>query len=467
MNIKTLLYLALAILPLLLASYFLFLKDPPIWPDEGTSLHMAKAILQTGKINAQNYGGIPEEAAISGIAFPPLYFYLLGIWTSIMGENIEAIRSLSLILGGITIAIFFYITKTIFGNPIISLWGALLLSFSTSISRAARFGRPEILTFVLFLLTLLISLKLLKNPKSPKLLLLAALFAALSFASHPLGLISVAILMLAIFFSSLKFKMKLIFWSLTLLILSLISAAWILTTQTSLEGFAETLFLAQNAKLIKYTNYPLIPTNLTTWNLLIYPFLALSLLMLKKHPFIALASLITFLWVSFQKESYYLLYTQPLFILLALLLPKISRVVFIVLLLIINIYIQFFEIGFYTPTANLLSIQVFDYHQFTYEIKNSLPDKPITIFLSSIPDPSLDLMQNPNYKLYQAIDPHFPLDEIRYKQALDESDYIIYTWFPHEFLAVYAKENAESTYEVFSGGYGATILKLKPKNQRI
>ena len=108
---KLSLLIALAILPLLLASYFLFLKDPPVWPDEATSFHQAQALLQTGKINADNYGGIPIEAKKAGLGFPPLYFITLGTWTNVFGGSIESIRALSVMLATLTATVFFFIVK--------------------------------------------------------------------------------------------------------------------------------------------------------------------------------------------------------------------------------------------------------------------------------------------------------------------------------------------------------------------
>src|SRR3989344_5133584 len=101
----------LAILPLLFSSYFLFLKDPPVWPDEATSFYQAKTLLETGKMNADIYGGIPSDAIKSGLAFPPLYFFTLGVWTNIFGDKIEAIRTLSLTLGVATLIVFYYLLK--------------------------------------------------------------------------------------------------------------------------------------------------------------------------------------------------------------------------------------------------------------------------------------------------------------------------------------------------------------------
>ena len=155
----------------------------------------------------------------------------------------------------------------------------------------------------------------------------------------------------------------------------------------------------------------------------------------------------------------------------------------------------------YTPHKNLVGLQPYDYHQFTELVKealvplclpppviarNKVPsqsglnsteittsplaprnDVECTIFLSTVPDLYLALKENPQYSLKHAIDPNYPINEENYKKVLDQTDIIIYTWLPHEFLANYVTINAQSVIPVEQpGGYGAFIVKLKPKDQR-
>ena len=134
--------------------------------------------------------------------------------------------------------------------------------------------------------------------------------------------------------------------------------------------------------------------------------------------------------------------------------------------ILINFYIQFFDIESYTPHKTFYQLESFNYHQFTKRIKDALPDKPLTLFLASIPDAYLDLKNNTKYKLYQAIDPNYPISESEYKKALDQSDYIIYTWLPHDLLASYVYSFGLNNINIQAGGYNVTIAELKPKNQR-
>ena len=75
---------------------------------------MAKTLLETGKMNAGNYGGIPDVAVGAGLGFPPVYFFILGIWARVFGESIEAIRALSLTIGLLSAIIFYFLANAIF-----------------------------------------------------------------------------------------------------------------------------------------------------------------------------------------------------------------------------------------------------------------------------------------------------------------------------------------------------------------
>ena len=66
----------------------------------------------------------------------------------------------------------------------------------------------------------------------------------------------------------------------------------------------------------------------------------------------------------------------------------------------------------------------------------------------------------------QAIDPDYPVDEEKYKSDLNQADYVIYTWLPHDFLASYVQINAETIVNIEGGGYGVNVAKLKSREKR-
>lgn len=472
--------IALTLLPLLISAYFLFLKDPPVWPDEGTSLHMAKAIRQTGRINAQIYGGIPKVAAEAGLGFPPLYFMALGGWTKVFGESIESIRALSLLLGVVTLAVFYFVILNVVTKKLYPLLGSLLLSVNVFFAKASRFGRPEILTLLLILLSLLFWYRFNTPDGGRRAFVLAVLCAALASAAHPMGMIAPAVLGLAVLFSSFTLKTKIIYISWIMGAFLAVTFVWILTTQQSIPDLLTSYRLSFLGKMSTTSNIWTILTSGSVWTVLLLAqalaLLALSYLAIKtksrEYLFILASALLTLVLVFWQKENYYVLYLQPFLILAVLILIKhlklAGQMVVIGFFILINIYLQFFYIDSYIPRQTVFTIGSFDYHHLTNQIKDYLPKKPECIFLSAIPDPYLDLKDIPYYKLYQAIDPHYPVSKKEYKEVLDGCDFIIYSWLPHEFLSEYVQNNTERWIHLSQpNGYSLTIARLKSKEERI
>lgn len=478
MNIKVLLCLCITILPLFLASYFLFLKDPPVWPDEGTSLYMAQALLKNGHIDAFNYGGVPPEAKRAGLAFPPLYFFTLGVWSNFFGGSIESIRSLSLLLGSLAAATFFALLKYKYSLNL-AILGTLLLTFNIHFAKASRFGRPEILAILIINLSLLCWYL---GQKNTKYIYLSGVLASLAAAAHPIGILAVVIIILALFFSGLTLKRKALFLLWTLLMFSGVTLSWLLTTQRSLADFYKALSLgvADKAYHLNDLLAPFMAPDPAWFSLTVGQYLILLMLFLtslklttlrKESLFIFSAAFISLGWIDLQKVLYYGAYPVPLIVLAIITL--VARLKFALQILVaaffitINIYLQFFNIGFYSPALNFTQLGNFNYHQFTDEIKSHLPESSVTLFLASIPDPYLDLKKNPNFTLYQAIDPNYPIDELDYQKTLDSSDFVIHTWIPHPFLAEYLANNTLRVVPIGQeGGYSATLVQLKPRGQR-
>lgn len=476
-------------LPLFLSSYFFFLKVPPIWPDEGTSLYQAKTLLETGKMQAYNYGGVPEVAKSAGLGFPPLYFALLGLWTGTFGESIESIRALSLSLGVLCVVVFYFLVPRILLNKgVIAFWGALLLSFNLHFAQASRWGRPEILTLLFILLTLYFwfirSRQVTRSkPKTPRgwaltppgwTLLGSAVFASLAVATHPMGFLAPIILGLAILLSHNTLKTKFLSLLGLGITLATATAAWILITQKSVSSFWEALRLGSEAKLGEGLNLMNFGSNWIWTSIIIVQLLVVLVLFYKKYNlFIPLAATISLVWVSLNREGYYTVYAQPFLILAALslihLLPRLKWGL-IGFLIFSDLYLQFGKIDYYTPPLAFWQLSSFNYHELTAEIEKyitpGVDGRKTTLFLASIPDPYLDLRLNSHYRLYQAIDPNYPVDEEDYKKTLDSTDFVIFTWFPHDYLAYYVQTNAEKITTVTGGGYGVNVARLKERDQR-
>lgn len=479
----------ISITPLLVSNFFLFLKDPAVFPDEPVFFDMARNISFKGFYTADIYVGTIKEVAESGLGYPPLYFYLLNLWSSIFGSTIESVRSMSFILGLICLLLFFLITKEVFKSDKFALIGTLLLSANIHFARAARLGRMEILAF-LFLVISSLFLILAWKRKKKVFYTLSGFGAAGAVLSHPLGIMVTPIMLLTTLITekSLKDKVTLSFWTGIPVILAFFS--WIIIQSERIPAILSTYPLLFSVKSGKppYA-WILFQNDFSWWLLFIIDFLLISIFIYtfiktksRLNTFILIGLLISIFLALFNIEAVYLIYPQ-FFITLALLsclsaieyysdFLKKSFYILTGLLLLSFIIIQFFNNNNLAVTRpenrSIFSTRNYDYHKLTAEIIENLPkDKKTHIFIAAFPDPYFDLLKNPNFTIYEAPDPTFPLSEENYKRTLDQSDYIVLTWMPHKFLDDYINKNIESKIEIGTpDSYYAVLVKLLPKDKR-
>lgn len=181
--------LLIAILPLIISFKLLYLKDPPIWPDEPVFYDMAKNLTTYNSLGARIYSGTTSDVQNTGLGYPPLYFYTLSFWTDIFGSDIETIRTLSLIFGISSLVVFFFLSKALFKNNYLALLGTIILSLDIFFARSSRTGRMEITTFFFMLLSFLFYI-LAKDKKRNIFYFLAGITSGFAILNHPMGFIA-------------------------------------------------------------------------------------------------------------------------------------------------------------------------------------------------------------------------------------------------------------------------------------
>src|SRR3989344_2847731 len=189
---KILLFLGIllvAIVPLIISFKFLYLKDPPAWPDEPVFYDMAKNLTTNDSLEARIYIGTSSEVKNTGLGYPPLYFYALSFFTDSFGSDIETIRILSLIFGISSLITFFFLIKLLFRNSHLSLLGTIILSLDIFFARSSRTGRMEITTFFFMLLSFLFYI-LAREKRREFFYLFAGISSGLTILNHPMGFIA-------------------------------------------------------------------------------------------------------------------------------------------------------------------------------------------------------------------------------------------------------------------------------------
>lgn len=490
--------LLLTFLPLLLSAKLLFLLDPPVWPDEPVFFDMARNFVSTGILKASLYNGTNPIAVNTGYGYPPLYFAFLGVWTSLFGSSIEAVRSLSLVLGILSLVTFFFILKQLFNNPVVWYVGTAILSFDITFSRASRVGRMEILVLLFFLLSLYFSL-LWQKQKKPFYLPLIGVLVGLAMLSHPVGVIAPAILISYIFFDKSNAKVKTL--ATILISAAAVLSLWLIPLKGDLSALLTTFYLHWQNKSAGPPAYYLLFTSSTSWFIL----LSLSLVIILAFVFIAyrtrylkqvrvtiLLGLIISSFVALMgREGTYMVMVQPFIVLclVALLQSaiqaksralKIIAAGLVILFILANINIQFFNndnLMLNSPERkSFIDARSSNYHELAKLISATLLSQkilyhqktPTKIYMSVTPDPYFDLKEFPQFEFQEVLAPLFPLSNRQYKKILDDSDYVVYNWISDKFFDNYIKYNtAEKLIVSQSYGYFAIIIRLVPKEARI
>lgn len=476
------------VLPLILATSVLFLKDPPVWPDEVIFTDMASNLSLSGKLETNLYSGTFSNINRTGLGYPPAYFLILSSWISLWGANIEIVRLLSLTVAFSSLVVFFIMLKHLFKSNVIATFGTFLLSSNIYFSRASRLGRMEILTLLFLLLSVLLLVIAQKSHKS-YVYLISGLMAAFAMLSHPMGVITTIIITLGVVLTRHNVREKLTNFLLVASPTLILGSIWLLLSQQDIIALWSTYQTHIQDKAPKLPYALLLFNSDLSWRLLFLAYLTvffIFLLFYKKsliqHRLIILiGTIISFSLPFIGKENVYMLYFQPFIIMtfLVILSQKGKQSAAIILAAVIifsHFFIQFLNNDSIGITGHnnksVFTSTNYDYHDFTRRIVEKLPtsspDKTIGVFISATPNPYFDLKKYQHLKFYEAADPYFPISEPAYKNVLDSSDYIIYTWIPHQFLADYINKNTERVSAVSQpDGYSAAVVKLKPKEKRI
>lgn len=485
-RISDFLLIIIACLPLLISSYFFFLTDPPIWPDEPVFYETAQNLLQTGLIFTNINGDISKITGQVGYGYPPLYFYLQGLYTAIFGHSIEAIRSLSLIAGLISLIIFFNLLKILFNRQLAFL-GTVLLAFNIHFARASRLGRMEIFTLLFLILSIYLFYLAQKHHKL-WLLIISSFSAVLSFLIHPLGAMASIFYLFNLLISNFSFKTKMLAFLSWLGFLTLAIYFWVSKISSGLIMLISSyqVHLANKGLKIPYA-FSLWQKETAWWFLFLICLVIIllsSLLALKIRNKITvgtlLMTLIALIIALAAKEGGYLIFPLTLIILSLMtilfyqnksLFFYRSALVCFFLLIVGFINIQYFNndnIGINNKHNHSLSANAhFDYHSFTKLLKEKMPaDQKLTIFISAVPDPYFDLKENRNWSFLEAVDPNLPFDKADYQKTLDQVDYVILTWYPQDFLKEYLEKHTTEIIPIRqNSGYSALLIKLKTNEE--
>ena len=444
---KTFLLFLLTVTPFIFISKTLFLKDPPVWPDEAIFADTALNLSETGVMKTGLFGedffGLHEHA----LWYPPFYFYLLSAWIRVNSASIESLRSLSVLASFISLFVLFKTFHLIFNKALFSFLALLLVSTDLYFNLSSRTARMDIINFVFINLCLyFVILALYKNPKRN--FFLAGIFSGLALVTHPYGLIAPVTACLSLFLQKKPIRIKATFG--TVYILGLLPAViwWLSIIINYRQIFLEQYYLQFARKSLAQLDF--------TWSAINISY------------FISLSAFFILPFIILGKEFWFLLYFQPwgglIVVFLLSYFYKIRQRLGIFAVVIIYSVILVFNMAYYFDGKMAESWGKADYTGFAKTIGRMIPDGA-RVFLAAKPDPYFVLAKNKSLSFYEF--PTVPVTRDKYLQLLDECDYIVFNMGELEIVDEYINVNARRIVTVRGkDGYSAQVIQLKERNDR-
>lgn len=476
MNIKSGLLFLLAVSPLFLSSYFLHLKEPPVWPDEPVLYDTARNLLDKGVIATNIYGGEVKGLEKRALWYPPVFFYAYAGWIKIADNSIENLRMFPFLLGVISLLVFYLILKIIFpGERKIIFAGLLFLNLDWSFLMAASIARMDMLVFLFINLAILAMLH--------RRLWITGIFCALAILSHPIGIIALLISLLMSPASPMSpmgpmnpvnEKLKRVYLVLLPVVLGV--SVWLLSNLGYLGLMKEQVAFQLSKKAVNEYSFPVLFNLLPHFRLRIMTVLMLFIVFLhkiwrnrSKYDLLILSGLIiSAVLVIPGKDFWYLLFLEPFSVLLMMASLKhlshtrIKPGYFIPYVVMAALFL--FHLYFLYSEIKMNTLKSFDYYSYSKAIEKLLPRKG-SVLTGNIPDPYFGLMKT-GLTLYEV--PYNDLPRENFLKLLDKTDYLILNMKPDNVLYRYIILNTEKKTEMKEFGvYNTAVFKFVPRGERV
>lgn len=450
------LLLSFLLLSHLLISVRVLTQDPPIHADEVFFTNVTQNYVKTGRMFMSLYGesGIGQEH-IRTLTYPPVYFFLLAIWSKLFGTTIAAYRFFSVVVSLGTLLLLYELIKKLTKTIWIPLVSVGVIFFSSQFQIASRMTRMEMLVLFFTVSALYFLVTYFKNTKRTFLLTLSLGCAIAALFTHPLGLIALGITLLAIVFFSPKLAIKYGLGSLISILV--IGALWI--------GKDWQLFGSQLASFVSYkTNRHMLLLLLaqgnSTWGM--YTFLLVTISSLgmyigikaKEKLLVAfsLSALIAIIAVTITREQWYFLYLAIMPIVVGGdIIKKVPRIGLPLVLAILIIHVSWFVTG----TGKELSIPS-GYQSYGEAIGKLLPKNTQVVF-SVLPDPYFALTKRSDLGLWEV--PNISEKE-KLNTFLQTKDFAVVNHFTNPYFKEYVTNHAENVTEIAAAGQKVLLIEL-------
>gem|GEM_PF-2528700 len=165
-------------------SFSLILDWPPPWPDESQFAEPAHILSQTGHLQSSLMLGMEQHVYWQ----PPGYFMFLAAMMKVVAFDLIALRTISVILGGLILILVYLITRRLSGDRGIAFFAMCLLAINPHFVTYVKLVRMDGLTVLLQLGGVFVMLSGRSAQSPARCVTTGTLLAAATF-THPLGLI--------------------------------------------------------------------------------------------------------------------------------------------------------------------------------------------------------------------------------------------------------------------------------------
>lgn len=442
----------------------LFLKEPPVWPDESG---LAQYSFQAGK-DPQNYYNI----------YPSVYIVGLHFWFNQFGVSIVNQRLFSIMGGLLTTMVFFLILNNLnLKNSFFKIIGIILLITDFTFLQSTRVGRPEIWTLFFGLVSIYFYLKYINSEFKQYIFFIFSFFSSvIAFLFHMNGIIFTLIILIISIINykniiSLKFKNILM-----LLVIILPIIFWIGSLFSYFSSYLLSrlkIGLAQDTWLISvFTEKPL-ELKLIYSSFILVTIIFFTFYLKKpngKSLLITLSIFFSWIVMLFNRDFWYAVFIVPfVFLSVVILLDNFSnnRSKFIGLVIILSTLLLA-NSKFHFDILISEGGDKYSYEKYISDIKNIIPDNK-TVFNSSIPAAYYAFTDRNNK--YEGFPQGF-VDINNYIDVLNNTDYIIFNGsygdnYYGDLVTRYIDKNKLNIVKIGeSNQYQAYIIELKSRDQR-
>ncbi|MBI2326953.1 glycosyltransferase family 39 protein [Candidatus Curtissbacteria bacterium] len=497
---KSLIILILPLIVLAVETFTLFLKNPPVWPDEAIYANIASNWLTEKRLGPDIWLDAYPGATDHFYSYPPLFFLIIGAYFKLFGASIESQRLISQTAAIVFLIVFFFLVKSIFPNKkvhVLFILPLIALILDPFFSRASRIARPEMTVTLIGSLGFLAFIKS-RNSHNPAishlLTIICGILTSFALLTHFLGgmIFTISILLNFLFQDKFRLIKSKNFY---LFILSFLTAPFLYFLSILPNWTIFQYQLLTYSKAVSEYSYfvlSLIYSTNTVHQILIITYIAATVSFIiktainKSQELIPFAIILCVSWIAvvYYKEVWYFFYVIPWIYLSASFIfiefftkyfknfIKLQKRNFFHLVAIeapIILTSLMFMVGlFYTLKLIYTYLpNKYSYHLFEKRILDVIPQNK-TVFLSSIPDPYFALKLRGTNTLYEF--PVVTIEKEKFLELLDNSDYIIFTNVyskTSSLLPAYISKNAQKTITIGSKDqYQTHVFELKPKDQR-